>query len=215
MISLRAISWLIMFNDDLDLLIKVTTGDESWVFGYDIETKAQSSQWKRLEEPRPEKARQVRSNLKILFSVIFVCNGVVHHEFLSHRLREAIHQKRTELRKSQLWILHHDNAPAHTSILVHEFLAKNKTVIILQPSYLPDWTPAEVFLFPKLKTQMKVRRFATIEDIKEKFKQELLALKKSVIQKRFWDWKNTAISVLCLRGVTLKGIRSINTFWKN
>ena len=28
------------FNDDPDLLKKVTTGDESWLYGYDIETKA-------------------------------------------------------------------------------------------------------------------------------------------------------------------------------
>ena len=34
---------LTTFNDDLDLLKKVITGDESWVYGYDIETKAQSS----------------------------------------------------------------------------------------------------------------------------------------------------------------------------
>ena len=38
---------LTTFNDDPDLLKKVITGDESWVYAYDIETKAQSSQWKR------------------------------------------------------------------------------------------------------------------------------------------------------------------------
>ena len=27
------------FNDDLDLLKKIVTGDELWVYGYDIETK--------------------------------------------------------------------------------------------------------------------------------------------------------------------------------
>ena len=34
---------LTMFNDDSDLLKKVITGDESWVYGYDIETKTQLS----------------------------------------------------------------------------------------------------------------------------------------------------------------------------
>ena len=41
------------------------------------------------------------------------------------RLSEAIRQKRTELRKNQGWILHHDKAPVHTSMLVREFCAKN------------------------------------------------------------------------------------------
>ena len=37
---------LTKFNDDPDLLKKVITSDESWLFGYDIETKAQLSQGK-------------------------------------------------------------------------------------------------------------------------------------------------------------------------
>ena len=52
-------------NDDPDLLKKVITGGESWVYGYDVETKAQSSQWKHTESPRLKKARQVRSNVKV------------------------------------------------------------------------------------------------------------------------------------------------------
>ena len=32
------------FNDDSDLLKKVITGNGSWVYDYDIETKSQSSQ---------------------------------------------------------------------------------------------------------------------------------------------------------------------------
>ena len=130
---------LTTFTEDLDLLKKFITGDESWVYGYDIEIKAQSSQWKHSEEPRPKKAHQVRSNVKVLLIVLFECNGVVHQDFLPQgcminneyyleiirRLREAIRQKRTKLWKSQSWIIHHDKAPAHTLILVREFLAQN------------------------------------------------------------------------------------------
>ena len=91
-------------NDDPDLLKKVITGDESWVYSYDVETKAQSSQWKHTESPRPKKARKVRSNVKVLLAVFFDYHGVVHQEFLPQgrtvnkeydvevirRLREAI-----------------------------------------------------------------------------------------------------------------------------
>ena len=51
---------LTMFNDDPVLLKKVLTGEGSRLYGYDIETKTQSSQWKRSQEPRPKKPRQVR-----------------------------------------------------------------------------------------------------------------------------------------------------------
>ena len=33
---------LTTFNDDPDLLKKIITGDESWLYGYGIETKDQS-----------------------------------------------------------------------------------------------------------------------------------------------------------------------------
>ncbi|UYV84581.1 hypothetical protein LAZ67_X002707 [Cordylochernes scorpioides] len=69
-------------RDDPNLLQRVITGDEAWVYGYDVETKAQSSQWKLPHEPRPKKARQVRSNVKVLLTVFFDCRGVVHYEFL-------------------------------------------------------------------------------------------------------------------------------------
>ncbi|UYV62475.1 hypothetical protein LAZ67_2000729 [Cordylochernes scorpioides] len=73
--------------------------------------------------------------------------GVVHHEFLPQgrtvnkeyylqvmrNLREAIRQKRSDLWKNKNWLLHHENAPAHTSLLVRDFLAKNNTLMIPQP----------------------------------------------------------------------------------
>lgn len=35
-------------NHDPSLLERVITGDETWVYGYDVETKVQSSTWKHL-----------------------------------------------------------------------------------------------------------------------------------------------------------------------
>ena len=80
---------MMMCNDNLDLLKRVIAGDESWVYGYDTETKAQSSQWKRPEEPGPKKARQVRSN-EDLATVFFYCNSVVHHEFNSSETHKIV-----------------------------------------------------------------------------------------------------------------------------
>jgi len=65
-------------------------------------------------------------------------------------------------------MLHHDNVPAHVSFLIREFLTKNETTVVPQASYSPDLAPAEFFLFPKLKSSLKGRRFQTVERI-EKF----------------------------------------------
>ena len=66
---------LTTLNDDPDLLKKVITGDQSWVYGYDIETKAQSSQWKRPEETKKSMSSLVKC--EVLLFYFFDCNGVV------------------------------------------------------------------------------------------------------------------------------------------
>ncbi|UYV64514.1 hypothetical protein LAZ67_3001065 [Cordylochernes scorpioides] len=191
-------------RDDPNLLQRVITGDVAWVYGYDVGTKAQSSQWKLPHEPRPERARQVRSNVKVLLTVFFDCRGMVHHEFLPQgrrvnkeyylqvmrNLREAIRQKRPDLWKNKNWLLHHDNATAHTSLLVRDFLAKNNTLMMPQPPYSPDLAPCDFFLFPKLKRPMKGRRYATLDEIKAASKEELKKILKNDFLKCFEDWKN-------------------------
>ena len=74
-------------------------------------------------------------------------------------------------------------------MLVREFLPKNKTVFMPQQSYSSDLAHDDFILLPKLKTQMKGNRFATIEEIKEKLIQELLALPKCAFQRFFEVWK--------------------------
>ncbi|UYV65187.1 hypothetical protein LAZ67_3003503 [Cordylochernes scorpioides] len=130
--------------------------------------------------------------------------GVVHHEFLPQgrtvnkeyylqvmrNLREAIRQKRPDLWKNKNWLLNHDNAPAHTSLLVRDFLAKNNTLMMPQPPYSLDLAPCDFFLFPKLKRSMKGRRYATLDEIKTASKEELKKILKNDFLKCFEDWKN-------------------------
>ena len=73
-----------MVSDDENVLRKVITGDESWVYGYDPETKQQPSQWKRPDKPQPKKARQSRSHVSqcwLFFSIVRVlCTSNVLQE---------------------------------------------------------------------------------------------------------------------------------------
>jgi hypothetical protein len=42
-------------NDNKNLLKNVITSDETWIYGYDVETKQQSSHWKTPASPLQEK----------------------------------------------------------------------------------------------------------------------------------------------------------------
>ena len=87
-------------------------------------------------------------------------NSFYYLEFMP-RLLKVIRQKSIALKKP---ILHHDKAVAHTSMHVREFLVKNKIAVMPLPSYSPDLTPADFFLFTKLKTPMKEKIFEKIEE---------------------------------------------------
>ena len=63
-------------------LDKVITGDESWVFDYDLETRRQSAEWHTKSSPRPKKARMSRCRVKALIIVFFDSRGIVHKEFV-------------------------------------------------------------------------------------------------------------------------------------
>jgi hypothetical protein len=47
------------------------TGDETWFYGYDVETKQQSSHWKSPASPRYKKPLQMRSWVKALLLVFY------------------------------------------------------------------------------------------------------------------------------------------------
>ena len=71
-----------MINGDKNVLDKVITGDESWCFAYDPETKRQSSKWVDEHSPRPKKLGFQKSRVKTMLIVIFDSQGIVHKEFV-------------------------------------------------------------------------------------------------------------------------------------
>jgi len=104
------------------------------------------------------------------------------------RLCENVWHKRPQKWQSQDLIIHHDNAPAHRSFKVSQFLAKNNMTMIPHPPYSPDLAPCDFFLFPKLKLRMKGRRFNTTEEIQEESQRVLDTIPKRDFQEWFQAW---------------------------
>jgi hypothetical protein len=142
-------------NGDPEFLKTVITGEETWVYGYDLETKVQSSQWKHSSSPRPKKTQRVGSKVKVLLTVFFDYRGIVHHSYtpegqtvnkeyylkVIRHLCDAVRCKRLDLWASRDWQLHHDNAPAHSPHLIQSFLVKHGIPVVRQAPYSPDMAP--------------------------------------------------------------------------
>ena len=174
--------------------------------GFTVTTLRQSDNppsGKAPTSPGPNKARQVKSNLKSMFITFFDIKGFVYEEFVPtgqtvnskfyckvlRRLHEKLRRHRPQLWREQTWLLHHDNAPSHTSFLTHQFLAKNKIAVIPHPPYSPDLAPCDFFLFPKMKLKLKGRRFDTIEEIQAELQRVLDTLTEKCFQEVFQKWR--------------------------
>jgi len=99
----------------------------------------------------------------------------------------------------------HDNAPAPASLLIRSYLAKHQTSVVPHPPYSPDLAPVDLFLFPKLKTTLKRRRFSTIEEIQENAIRELRAITESAFQEAFQQWEKRRERFIAIRGDCFEG----------
>jgi histone-lysine N-methyltransferase SETMAR len=180
----------------------VTTGDESWVYGYDLEKKVQSSQWKKPNSIPPKKPSQLKASVKVMLIVFFDVERIVLSEFVPsgttvntayykgvlERVRNDINRKRPQ-KWANDFVLHHDSAPCRISPLIHKFLSNKKNVLCLHPPYSPDVIPRGIWLFPKLKLSVKGKRFASIPEIEAATTTRLKGLTKDDFQNCFKKWQ--------------------------
>jgi hypothetical protein len=77
------------------------------------------------------------------------CKGVID------RLLKRIQRARPAAFWSQDFFLLHDNAPAHRAASFCQFLTPKNVTTLYHHPYSPDLSPADCFLFLKLKINLK------------------------------------------------------------
>ena len=80
-----------------------------------------------------------------------------YYKGLLERLRNDVHRKRPG-KLANGFILHHDNALCHTSLLLQQFLSNKNIMVCPHPPYSPDLALCDFWLFPKVKMTMTGHR---------------------------------------------------------
>jgi histone-lysine N-methyltransferase SETMAR len=68
------------------------------------------------------------------------------------------------------------------AMAIQQSLTKNNIPILPHPPYFPDLAPSDLWLFHKLKIDLRGRRFARAEDIKENADAVLRTMRKNCHQ---------------------------------
>ena len=94
------------------------------------------------------------------------------------------------------WVLHHDNAPWHTALILCEFFAKFSTKIV--PPYSFHLASCDFWLLRKLKRPLWGNRFESIEDIKREswnYKQSptIFCSQESTSFAKYWKFVQNSI----------------------
>ena len=130
------------------------------------------------------------------------CQSDFYREVLE-RLRKRVARVRPGIART--WMLHHDNAPCHTTVSVNEFLAEKSIPVVLQPSYSPDLSPCDFFLFPRLKNHLKGRHFGSLDSIQKSITDELKGIPAEAFQHCYEQWKQCLHRCVAAQGNYFEG----------
>ena len=127
------------------------------------------------KKKRPCIAKRTISSKQMLYAIFFNSSGSVvqvpcpsGHTVTSRFYKNSVLKKLKEFynkkRPSKGWSgvhLLHDNASFHKYEVVKSFLASEKVKVLNHPSYSPDLSPCDFFLFPRLKKMLSGNKYTS------------------------------------------------------
>ena len=101
----------------------------------------------------------------------------------------------------------HDNAPAHKSAMVQEYLKESGLDILDHPPYSPDLSPCDFWLFPRLKEMLTGHRFESRCGIGSAIYQYLQHISKEDYRAVFRKWVDRCKMCVEADGAYFEGLR--------
>ncbi len=190
-----------------DFIDQIVSGNKTWLYCFDPQTKQHSSQWlpkgsKHLEEALQGKTASKKVMLTLFFDVkrpvlihFLVQGKTINTDEYCHvlaKLRENIHLKRPEkwvMKETgyRNFLLHQDNMTPHTSTISLAAVGENNLEMLSHPAYSPDMAPCDFVIFPALKDELKGHAFRNIKELKTEAHRVLLNWLKDFFRRAMFD----------------------------
>ena len=129
-------------------LEEIVTGDETWIYHFQTDSKAKNKVWVSSEGDRPVIERHCKTSNQMLYAIFFDSKGPVlqipfpkgssvtgkfYRESVLTQLVDFYQKRRPHTNVSGIKLLH-DNAPAHKSATVQEYLKESGLDVLDPPS---------------------------------------------------------------------------------
>ena len=154
-------------------LEEIVTGDETWIYHFQPDSKAKNKVWVLSEGNKPVISCRCKTSNRMLHAIFFdskgphlqipvpkgsSVNGKFYRESVLTQLVD-FYQKRRPCTGVRGIKLLHNNAPAHKSATVQEYLKESELDVLDHPPYSPNLSPCDFWLFPRLKKMLAGHRF--------------------------------------------------------
>ena len=145
-------------------LEEIVTGDETWIYHFQPDSKAKNKVWVSSEGDRPVIAPRCKTSNRMLYAIFFDSKGPVlqisvpkgssvtgkfYRESVLTQLVDFYQKRRLRTGVRGIKLLH-DNAPAHKSATVQEYQKESGLDVLEYPPYSPYLSPCDFWLFPIL-----------------------------------------------------------------
>ena len=163
------------------------------------------------------------STKKALYAIFFSCDciaiqvlvtkgksvtGRYYFDLCLKKLKKYYHKRRPVTGFQHVCLLH-DNASAHTSEIVKQFLMSEKVTFLPHPPYSPDLAPTptpRLFPFSKTEKFLSVHRYNSRQALGSAVSQCLRGILKSAYRDAFQKWIHRVKLCIPNRGEYFEGI---------
>ena len=154
-------------------LEEIVTGDETWIYHFQPDSKAKNKVWVSSEDDSPVIVCRCKTSNRMLYAIFFDSKGPVlqilfpkgtsvtgkfYRECVHNQLVDFCQKRRPRTGVRGIKLLH-DNTPAHKSATVQEYRKESGLDVLDHPPYSPDLSPCDFSLFPRRKEMLAGHSF--------------------------------------------------------
>ena len=208
-------------------LEEIVTGDECWIYHFQLDSKAKNKVWVSSEGVakhqiaccmRYSLIRKVQSFKFQSRKVVLSLESFTEKVFLLNLLISIRNAYRAPVSAASNYSMithrpinplrYNDNAPAHKSTTVQEYQKESGLDVLDHPPYSPDLSPCDFWLFPRLKEMLARHRFESRCGIGSAVYQCLQHIPKEDYRAAFRKWADRCKMCVEADGAYFEGLSS-------